>query len=60
MNRAVINLKFTAEDVKKRRDICSNCESKKNNKVFDYCGECKCVITFKTRVPNTKCPKGKW
>lgn len=41
---------------KKRMDICNGCDYKRGNR----CGKCGCVLSFKTRSINAKCPVGKW
>ena len=38
--------------------ICKQCE-KFDNKL-KLCKVCKCFMPVKTRLPNTKCPLGKW
>lgn len=58
--RKVIKIKLSQKDIDDRRAICASCEFKKNNKMFDYCGVCKCIIKAKTVLPAAKCPKGKW
>jgi hypothetical protein len=51
---------------KERIDICKTCDiSKGAGQIFNnWCngdnGGCGCYLPAKTRVPNEKCPKGKW
>lgn len=57
---------------RKELDICRACEDSTKQKVFGFeivfCGTpfvsgngtCGCVMNVKSRLPGTKCPKGKW
>ncbi len=52
-----------------RNSICDSCQFKRGNfKLFgitifkrvSQCRVCKCSLYAKTRLKDTKCPKGKW
>ena len=52
-----INLELTnPELLKRRRDICDNCEYKK----YGICQKCHCVIYVKTLLDSNHCPINKW
>lgn len=59
-----VNVAFKKEEVetiaKKRVEACNSCPSKKNNSVYDYCGECHCPLIAKIRSLENNCPLGKW
>ena len=38
--------------------ICKQCDRFDNK--FKICGECKCFMPVKSRIPGTTCPLGKW
>ena len=40
----------------KRMKVCKPCEHRRVN----VCGECGCVLEWKTRVLEEDCPKNKW
>ena len=42
-----------------RLKICSGCKSLDYDVEF-FCGNCKCGLDQKTRVPEEKCPLKKW
>lgn len=52
-------VRITDEQVEKRLSICNSCVHKAEL-VVDFCSECKCVISLKTKALREKCPKGKW
>lgn len=43
-----------------RMKICNQCECRLNTKLGDFCGECGCLLTSKTKVREEKCPNDKW
>lgn len=45
---------------KTRMDICNKCEEKYSSKLGDRCGLCGCILSFKTKSPDTTCPINKW
>lgn len=44
------------EEAERRAKICSTCD--KN--VLNVCKSCGCILSAKTRSPNSKCPESKW
>lgn len=46
------------DEFNKRKDICLSCE---NIQMFNtICGKCGCVIDYKAKYQESKCPVGKW
>jgi hypothetical protein len=43
---------------KKRMDICMVCD--KMNKKNKKCSKCGCFMDYKTMLPASECPLGKW
>lgn len=43
---------------KERMDICEVCED--YNKKNDQCLKCRCFMSYKSALPISKCPAGKW
>lgn len=46
----------TKETITERQDICRNCEFAK----LGICTKCGCVIRYKTKFAQAKCPMGYW
>ena len=46
------------EEAQKRFNICINCES--FIKQTTMCKECLCIMKFKCKLKNAKCPLNKW
>lgn len=44
------------EFARDRMVICGLCPSREGNR----CGECGCILSAKTRSPDSECPLGKW
>ena len=42
---------------KDRLAICRDCPSFNKLRI---CNECKCIMPLKVKIPNAKCPLGKW
>jgi len=45
---------------KQRLDICRSCDKKIQAPFFELCSLCGCVILFKTKLKNQRCPINKW
>jgi hypothetical protein len=43
---------------KSRLDICKNCEF--FNKITTQCNQCGCIMSVKSMLVDSKCPKEKW
>jgi hypothetical protein len=50
--------KIISKESTQRHDICKGCEHYR--KSLDQCKVCGCIMTVKTKLKNTSCPKGKW
>ena len=50
---------FVDKETKKERlDICIKCELLQKD--IGMCKNCLCIVKFKTKFANEKCPIGKW
>lgn len=53
-------LGILSEEIKQKAEarlkICETCEFRVKNS----CGQCGCILTAKTKDPNSVCPKSKW
>lgn len=46
---------------KSRMSICLDCEHLVNDNVFGKrCGECGCILKYKTKSEDSSCPVDKW
>ena len=56
----VINSVYKTEDIERlsneRLEICKACSEYANG----VCSVCKCILSFKSRSINSKCPNGLW
>jgi hypothetical protein len=43
-----------------RKSICNGCSKKQNILGVEYCGECSCILLFKTAFKYARCPLNKW
>jgi hypothetical protein len=43
-----------------KKNICDNCDKKQTILGVEYCGECKCILLFKTSFKYARCPLNKW
>lgn len=51
------NLRYVTKDIStKRKNFCISC----NHIKIGLCTQCGCVINFKVRYEQSKCPVGKW
>lgn len=53
------------DTIKKRRDICRNCEFSTKHKDMgltnvSLCKKCLCIVALKTRIDTEKCPLNLW
>lgn len=46
--------------VQARNAICDECPHLRKRGGVRQCGQCKCILNCKTRVPSEECPIGKW
>lgn len=57
---SIVRKEEIEELAKTRFTICSNCPSKVVKNFVTTCDECGCVLSFKTRCVDCKCPINKW
>lgn len=43
-----------------RFKVCMSCPFISTKSKFGVCRQCGCLVYLKTKIINTKCPKGKW
>jgi hypothetical protein len=57
-----MNEPLKQEDIDKRLEICRRCEYHGTvpGLKTEFCKACGCPLLRKTKVPTSKCPKGKW
>lgn len=46
------------QEAKSRYEICKNCIDYR--KIIDQCKVCGCIMSLKTKISSSTCPKGKW
>lgn len=54
------DIKNTIPETEVRRSICDGCDKKESILGVEYCGECKCILMFKTAFKYARCPLNKW